>query len=222
MKKTIIFILLLVTGRTFAQVPVVKDTAVYKNHFYLNPFELFLKTFEVTYEHDCKNSGFALDAGLEYEKYTKPGYNNSNSGEDSKKLLTGFDSQLQYRFYLFNKATRRQNFQNILYFAPYLTFKYVDLSSANYYQTAFNPTNGTYSGFTVQTSGNVRSYGGGLVIGFRISGLNNRFCAGAYLGGGFKSSDVRGNAFGSSDYQINNDAFSGITPKVGVQAGISF
>ncbi len=190
------------------------DSTYYKNHFYINPFDLFFKTFQVTYERDVTKSknSIAFTGGVLLEK--------SNNAFE-----LGFNTELQYRINVFDYSTSKRGFQSNVFFAPYLQFRYIEHESTDELTSyaMYDPNNPNAKPVTVIDSrdANLRGYGVGVLMGLKSSAFNNRFCFGVYGGGGAKYTDVKGSqtVFGSS---LVDENYTGITPKLGFQMGISF
>ncbi len=210
MKKALLTLFLLTAVFSgFAQMQPAKDSVYYKNHFYLNPFDLFFKTFTVTYEYDIRpaQNSVAFSAGVILSK--------TNSVSEN-----GFNGEFQYRINVFDYKVSKRGFVNHIFFAPYLQFRYLDHKEAGYDDTqilTYPPKTYVYE----SRNANLRGYGGGVVMGIKSYAFNNRFCFGLYGGGGVKYTEVKGNQ-NVFDTNLIGEDYTGITPKFGLQMGMSF
>ena len=207
MKNIFLFLILLFIGANGYAQASKPDSTYYKNHFYINPFDLFFRTFTITCEREVnpnKNS-IVINAGVLLEKRT-----------DMSE--SGFNGEIQYRINIFDYKTSKRGLVSNIFFAPYVQFRYVDHKGTTQQLIQTFPAQ---SFVTESIDANLRGYGVGVVMGLKTTAFNNRFCFGFYGGGGLKYTDVKGapNVF---DTSIVGENFTGITPKFGLQMGMSF
>lgn len=205
-----LLLLIFISVSGYAQTSNNKDSTYYKNHFYINPFDLFFRTFTVSYERDInpnKNS-IMINAGFLLEK--------TNTRQES-----GFNTELHYRINVFDYKTSKRGLVSNIFFAPYLQFRYVDHQEDRQYIDPVIYPPKTDPPQSQSLNANLRGYGAGVVMGIRTTAFNNRFCFSFYGGGGAKYTDVKGSQFAFSE-GIAEENYTGITPKFGLQMGLSF
>lgn len=174
----------------------------YKNHLYLNPVDLFSNTLRFTYERTInpnKNS-FAFDAGVMKEKITNV-------------AKSGFDAALQYRIAVFDFNPAKACTGNI-YVAPYIEFMYINYNDVINNLQQFQDT-------FLSRDANLRGYGTGMVMGISTPLYKDWARLGIYGGIGIKGINIKGyrDAFNTEE---PGACYEGVSPKAGLQFGVSF
>lgn len=192
----IVFLPLL--GAAQENAPVVMN----RNFFYVSPVDLFLNTLELGYERVLPSKNCLYVAGA-YRLSKKDNYYDHMGG----------GGELQYRVNLHYKdqgaMTGRRNFSTFAYFAPYLNYRYEQITYAisGYGLSQTTSYSAINSGF------------GGVGFGFRLMSNGSRFCLNLFAGGGLRMSDVNGVRKYDDFLQAG---YTGIAPKVSFQLGIGF
>lgn len=172
------------------------------NYFYVSPIDLVLNTFELGYERRLANENTIIFLG---------GVKLSKKSDYFDRL--GGLGEFQYRVNLhYDKAaanTLNRNFSTFAYFAPYVTYRYEQLTEQNVGST---PT-------PVQQITIVNSGFAGVGFGFRLTANESRFCMNLFAGGGLKYSDNNGSKKYDDFIQVG---YTGIAPKISFQMGIAF
>ena len=196
MKK--IFLVLLIAVYTTANCQHMDSTKVYNNKLKFSLVNFVDNTLFLSYERTMKNgNAWFIGCG--------PLYSNSNSEPKS-----GLRSELQYKLYITEKI--KENSIKRIYFAPYLTYKYLEKTSTVWNGFASSKVKNTYHSFCP-----------GIVAGYSIT-VYNRINIDFYLGGGLKRT-FDGDFNGHIDYDNGNiwsPGYSGVIPKVGFDVGITF
>jgi len=175
-------------------------TKVYNNKLKFSVVNFVDNTLFISYEHTLKNgNGLFIGCG--------PLYSNSNSEPKS-----GLRSELQYKLYITEK--QKSNSIKRIYFAPFLTYKFLEKKYISYYNgIAYVPD------YTMQ----YHSFCPGIIAGYSIT-VYNRINIDLYVGGGLKRT-FDGNFNGHINYDNYNlwdPGYSGVIPKVGFDIGITF
>lgn len=133
------------------------------------------------------------------------GFKLSQDHETLERL--GANAEVQYRIsLLYNKQNHVivNSRQSIFpYFAPYIHYRYEEI----------------YLGFENNSVAYVNSGFTGLGFGIRLTGMQNRFTANFFTGGGLKLSDVSGPWLNDGMLGVG---YTGIAPKVACYIGIAF
>lgn len=174
-----------------------------ENFFYIGPVDLFLNTLQLGYEKRLKNHNtLALLGGFTLSK------------SHNKVIDVGGTAEMQYRVnLLYNKeaiSIVSTNYSTFAYFAPYFSYKYEEKMDNGYYESIYQSTDSLTT---------IHSYFGGFGFGFRLAGIENRFCLNVFLGGGLKYSVVNGL---DTYTEFMKAGYTGIAPKMGFQMGIAF
>lgn len=195
----LVFILSSLLFSVFAQQTV--EINKNRNFFYVGPADLFFNTIQIGYEKQLKNTNsIALLGGFKL------------SEKDGYKDRIGGNGEIQYRINLLydkqglSKLTTK--FSTFAYFAPFFQYKYEEITDKEYLDN-----------ISVSVVSIVNSYFGGAGFGCRLTGIENRFCLNAFVGGGLKYSDLSGDKKYSDFFQVG---YTGISPKFGFQMGIAF
>lgn len=198
--KKIIFALLIISAsisNCHAQESLPKKR---DNCFYIGPFDLFLNTLQLGYERKLKNHNTIAITGA---------FKLSKKDEMINRL--GGSGEFQYRVnLLYNKEALSsvvKKHSTFAYFAPYLQYRYEEITDKISGDALKNQNTFVNSGF------------GGFGFGLRLTALENRFCMNAFAGGGLKYSDVNGDKKYADFMQVG---YTGIAPKVSFQIGIVF
>ena len=216
MKKIIFFLagLLLISPFVFSQDTKQENKSeevIHHHFFYGNPLGIFQNRFRLSLENDLKNhNSFMVMGNLILSK---------GNGESK----SGGGGELHYRINM-SKHPDKANPFVFFYFAPYMEYQYLQLTSENhYYQTMYDiykvPT--YYDRF-------INSVSGGLLMGVRLTNRSNRLAFNLYAGGGMKYStnkfsNINGNSYYEDwDNTFIDPGYTGIVPKAGFQMGFSF
>lgn len=171
------------------------------NSFYLGLTDIYFNTIQLGFEHKLANHNTVV---------FQPGLKLSKKEEYYNRL--GVNGELQYRINLLydkeaaSKIVRK--YSTFPYFAPFLQYRYEELrdkatiGDAVSYQPSY-----VHSGFA------------GILFGFRLTAMENRFCMNVYGGGGLKVSDTKGAKKYDDFLEVG---YTGLTPKLGIQVGIVF
>ena len=158
-------------------------------------------TFFVGYEY-LFQKGNGLYAGLGSV------YADNNDGYKS-----GLRTEVQFKLYITKKWNERVNKR--IYFAPYFTYKYIETGPNNYTGESFAPINVSINYYN--------SFCPGIIAGYNIAFLN-KLSIDFFIGGGLKRTfdgDFKGH-INSDNYNIMDPGYSGVIPKIGIEAGINF
>ncbi len=206
--KKVIFIIALIFGIvsvTSAQeqneTNTIKD---YPNTVKFSTFTFINGTFQLNYERFLKtDKSLAFYAGYTYR----------DNWEDERE---GFNFEIQYKYFVFesvgNKTVKR------LYFAPYTSFHYTDLTNEYYYWHHDDPDGYYYS----KENYIIKSYRSGVLFGFNWI-LAERITLDIYMGGGIRKTnnfDKGKDSYYDSD--IWEPGYNGIAPRIGLDVGINF
>lgn len=173
-----------------------------RNYFYFGPVDLLFNTLQVGYERRLGNSNtIAFSGGLELSRV------------NNYYARMGGNGSFQYRVnLLYNKetvSTLLARHSAFAYFAPFIHYRYSELRDELRAE----------GGGTHLAASYIHSAFGGFGFGTRFSALSNRFCLNVFAGGGLKVSSARGEKAYDSFLQ---PGYTGIAPKVELQAGIAF
>ena len=207
MKRSILFLLLVVASTAGAQ-------TVKPGFLSISPFHFFRNAFVVNYE-----TGIGKDKTLVFS----PGVVLKDNANES---LTGFIGELQFRYYLvhpsFDKMDTRYGGARLQpYVAPYYQYASIQKVQPNYY---YDPQTGTGSNY--ELTRDITSHAGGVLVGCRGLLTKNLFIDLA-LGGGFRLSELEDSYSVNIPPQPVYDSFDifdyeyrGIAPKVLFTLGI--
>ncbi len=172
------------------------------NYFYIGPVDLVFNTVELGYERKLKNHNSIVFLG---------GFKLSKRDNYFNRM--GGNGEFQYRINLhYNKETISglvKKYSTFAYFAPFFQYRYEDITDVT-----GSDINGDEYTHTIVNSGFA-----GLGFGFRLTALENRFCANFFAGGGMKYSDVSGLNRYTDFFEVG---YTGIAPKFGIELGINF
>jgi len=196
--KKILFVLFIATYTT-ANCQNIDSTKVYNNKLKFSVVNFIDNTLFISYERTLKNDN-ALYIGC------GPLYSNSNGEPKS-----GLRAEFQYKLYITKKE--KANSIKRIYFAPYLTYKFLEKKS-NYWNG-----NNTIFNLTKQ----YHSFCPGIIAGYSIT-VYNRINIDFYVGGGLKRTfdgDFNGHILYDND-NLWSPGYSGVIPKIGFDIGITF
>ncbi|MDD3877802.1 MAG: DUF3575 domain-containing protein [Bacteroidales bacterium] len=194
MRKVIscIVISMLLTGSLFAQT---KEASEKNNLFSLSMTRLPLSNFYMGYERMFQNNtSIALNGGLILK-------------DNTTESKIGTNLEFQYRFY--SKIRREKVFQGI-YFAPYLSYRYVDVEEKYSCYEDFIWINNAHQIY--------KTLGAGVGLGCKVA-IAQKIVFGFEMGAGVKYSTGRRDYV---DYNIFDYGYTGIAPKADITLGIFF
>jgi hypothetical protein len=126
----------------------------------------------------------------------------------------GFLGELQYRYY-FESKSFKENVWNRVFFAPYFFDRQYQINNYKYYSFLYHSD--------IANDFSINSFGGGAVMGYKLSG--KKFLFEVFLGGGIKlCSDNLDSDIGPFAFRNNffDPAYKGIEPKLGFNIGFCF
>ena len=180
-----------------------KSVNFYPNEIRVGFFQFFLNTFYLEYEHMFpNNTGLVLQGGMSLKK---------NSYEE----ITGGQGGLQFRLYTKNlsKDIVVLKFENA-YFGPFIKYRYLDVTDLDgaYINDVWHDEilKNTY-----------QTYGGGILIGFKLSMLE-RITLDFNIGGGIQFTHEDNDNVPDYAYDIFGVAYTGVTPNANFTFGFKF
>lgn len=208
MKKIILIIALMFGILSVTSAQEQDETNTVKN--YLNSVKFstltFINgTFQLSYERFLKT-----DKSLEFFA----GYTYRDNWEDERE---GFNFEIQYKYFVFESEGRKT--VKRLYFAPYASFHYTDLTTEDYYWIEY-PDEYRYS----KENYIIKSCRGGVLFGFNWI-LAKRITLDVYIGGGIRKTNNFDKDDDDDSYYGNDvwePGYNGIAPRIGLDVGINF
>jgi hypothetical protein len=154
-------------------------------------------TFQMGYERFFNpNTSFLVSAGMSFKD------------SDYEKIF-GVRTEAQMKFHVFTVVKPQQSQR--LYFAPYIMNEYYETEGMEY----------NYNGNSHWQTETFDAFGGGMLFGWSFS-FANRINLDIYTGGGLRKTFN----YDKSEYHYDNGvfdyAYSGISPRLGIDVGFWF
>lgn len=198
MKKLItafIFVLFVFSLNAQTKEPVERN-----NVFGFSVTRLFVNNMTYSYERLFNSTGAYLSAGVIMK-------------DNNQEKQLGGNVEFQFRLY---PILHREKVFHGLYVAPFLTYKYLDVTSDQYY---WDPIN--YIDIYLQDQREFYNIlGFGVMVGAKIA-IANRLVFTYEIGGGLRYSDNKNNSnyYGSN---IFSPSYTGIIPRADISLGYFF
>jgi hypothetical protein len=186
----------------------------YKNTIKLSPLSVYSSSFNLNYERRIgKDMGIFISEGICYVENDEAITLFSSSYEGTGGTMSGYLSELQFRYY-FHSKQKMQNNWNRFFFAPYGFYRQYQINDYYYYLDPYTQQN--------KKDYTINSFGGGCLIGYCLEA--NKFSFEVFTGGGIKLSNTDMSTAVEEKYKDNvlSPAYEGIVLKLGINIGFNF
>ncbi|MFZ4546434.1 MAG: DUF3575 domain-containing protein [Bacteroidales bacterium] len=197
--KKILFAVLFTTcvASGFAQILATANSPEYKNILKMSASLFTRSTFQMGYERFFNpNTSFLVSAGMSFK-------------DSDYEKVWGVRTEAQMKFHVYTVVKPLQSHR--LYFAPYLMNEYYETEGSHY----------DYNGNSYWQTETFDAFGGGMLFGWSFS-FANRINLDIYTGGGLRKTFNYDNSEYYYDNGVFDYAYSGISPRLGIDIGFWF
>jgi len=184
-----------------------KDLKDKSSYFHLSFFHVFTNTFQLNYEKEVNGKNLSFSVGAIMKRGDN--YYNEKKG--------GVNAEFAYKMILFDREDVTQKTWVKSYFAPFLQYKYVEVGYNDYeyvYTYYYNSAR-----ILTRKKDYLHSGAVGITIGAKVI-IMDKLCFDFYIGSGIRLSEVSGERDYVKSYNILDDGYSGVTPKIGLMIGM--